>query len=371
MWAGQKAEEGELEMACVRRSALLVLVLLLSGCVSKGQFLMQQERLRALEFKVQELQGTLSKSQEEDETARGSIRMDQADVKADLIDLRTEIQQLGGELSSTAHRKDSDAKERQALEQSLAFQMNHILEQMQAIEARMVQIEDFFGLKAKTAPGTGKTWKAPATPASVPQPVASPPAPAPADVQGETPAPTGTVPQVVLSPPEPAPPPEPLSAEESYNMAYHLFQSRKFEASRTAFEQFLDRHPESHLVDNARFWIGETYYQTADYERAVVVYQKVLGKNPKGSKAPDALLKTGFALAQMGENTAAAAALEKLVREYPQASQVKLAREKLKLLKPKEDQEKARVHEGNQTSEKPSSKKPPAQQKPPKAKNPS
>ena len=369
LWPGPKSAERVLEMAFGRRGILLVLAVLLSACVSKGQFLQQQQRVRALEFKIEDLQGTLSKSEEEEETARGGIRMDQADVKADLIDLRTEIQQLRGELSTTAHGKDSEAKERQALEESLAFQLNHVLQQMESIEARLTQIEDVLGLKAKAGSAAGKKGKARAGPANAPEPSPPSAASAPAEIQEPPSALASPSPEVALTPPEPAPPPPVLTADDSYNIAYRLFQARKFDAARNAFEQFLERYPESHLADNARFWIGETYYQTADYERAIVLYQKILERNPKGSKAPDALLKIGFALAQMGEDTAATAALEKLIREHPQASQVKLAKEKLKLLKPKE--EKARANEGNQASEKPSSQKPPAEKKPPSAKNPS
>ena len=88
-----------------------------------------------------------------------------------------------------------------------------------------------------------------------------------------------------------APPKKELSAEEAYEMAYHLFKSNENEAARKALDQFVQRYPQSSLVDNALFWMGETYYRTEDYENAVLKYQQVVKEYPKGSKGPDALLK--------------------------------------------------------------------------------
>jgi TolA-binding protein len=59
----------------------------------------------------------------------------------------------------------------------------------------------------------------------------------------------------------------------------------------------------------------------------------VVKKYPKGSKGPDALLKMGYALEKMNEPTAAAAAMEKLLKMYPKAPQAKLATLKIKQLK--------------------------------------
>jgi tol-pal system protein YbgF len=116
-------------------------------------------------------------------------------------------------------------------------------------------------------------------------------------------------------------------------MAYHLFKSNENEAARKAFDQFILRYPQSSLVDNALFWMGETHYRMQDYENAVLRYQQVVSEYPKGSKGPDALLKMGYALEKMKEPGAAIAAMEKLLKVYPKAPQAKLATRKIEQLR--------------------------------------
>jgi tol-pal system protein YbgF len=220
---------------------------------------------------------------------------------------------LRGELSSGLHDKEVEGKERESLEASVALQLSYLQQQMETTEARLARIEDYFGLKPLA--GT-KTEKKPMQQASAPPPKAD-----------------GGEKAVALVAPAAVPPKKELSPEEAYEMAYHLFKSNENEAARKAFDQFIRRYPESSLVDNALFWIGETYYRLGDYENAVLNYQQVIKKYPKGSKGPDALLKMGYALEKMNEPAAATAAMEKLLKTYPKAPQVKLATRKIEQLK--------------------------------------
>ena len=299
--------------------ALVLWVCLVAGCVTKTEFLPYQKSVRNLEVETEQLEKQMPEVQGSLEAVRG----DQADIKADMIDIRTEIQQLRGELSSGLHDKDVEGQERESVGESVALQLSYLQQQMQATEARLARIEDYFGLKP---PEDARTGKKPSAQGA-----------ARASKQESTPSATagGGEETSLLVAPVVAPKKE-LSAEEAYDMAYHLFQSNENEAARKALDQFMLRYPESSLVDNALFWIGETYYRTEDYENAVLNYQQVVKKYPKGSKGPDALLKMGYALEKMNEPTAAVAAMEKLLKMYPKAPQAKLATLKIKQLKSNE-----------------------------------
>jgi tol-pal system protein YbgF len=285
------------------------------GCVTKAEFQPYQSSLRDLEQETDQLGKRLPEVTGSLET----VREDQANIKADMIDIRTEMQQLRGELSSGLHEREVEGQERQSVETSVALQLNYLQQKMQATEARLARIEDYFGLKPPKEPAVGKK---PSTQRAAQQAQKSEAPPATATAGEET---------VLLVAPA-VPPKNELSAEEAYEMAYHLFKSNENDAARKAFDQFIHRYPDSSLVDNAFFWIGETYYRTEDYENAVLKYQEVVKKYPKGSKGPDALLKMGYALEKMNEPEAAIAAMEKLVKTYPKAPQAKLATRKIEQL---------------------------------------
>jgi tol-pal system protein YbgF len=297
----------------MKQAILTLAVCLTLGCVTKTEFQPYQTVVRDLQVETDQLQRGLEETRSEVIRSLGSVRTDQADIKADMSDIRTEIQALRGELSYGMHEREVAGKERQSMEESVALQLSYLQQQMETTEARLARIEEYFGLKPLPRV---QTPKAPAKPASTPQKTAG---------GGEENTAAMAVPE--------APPTKELSAEEAYEMAYHLFKSNENEAARKAFDQFVRRYPQSALVDNALFWMGETYYRGEDYENAVLKYQQVVKEYPKGSKGPDALLKMGYALEKMNEPEAAVGAMEKLLKTYPKAPQAKLASRKIEQLK--------------------------------------
>jgi tol-pal system protein YbgF len=92
-------------------------------------------------------------------------------------------------------------------------------------------------------------------------------------------------------------------------------------------------YPSSDNADNAQFWIGETFYQEKSYEKAILEYQKVIEKYPRGNKVPAALLKQGLAFLNLKDRVNSRLIFEELVRKYPNTSEAKAASDKLKELR--------------------------------------
>jgi tol-pal system protein YbgF len=297
----------------------VVLVCLAGGCVTKAEFQPYQESVQDLEVETKRIGKRLAEIQGDLDQSLGTTRTGQADIKADLIDMRTEIQALRGELTSTLREREITGQQRQSMEETISLQLSYLQQKMENAEARLTRIEKYFGLKP--LPGLQEAPK-PVTPESSP-PAYTPPGGGEAEPAAAPAAP----------PPAAAPPMKELSAEEAYDMAYHLFKSNENEAARKAFEQFIVRYPGSPLVANAVFWLGETHYREGQYEKAVLQYQKVVKEYPQGSKGADALLKMGYALEKMNEPAAAIAAMEKLLKAYPKAPQAGLAARKIEQLK--------------------------------------
>lgn len=118
--------------------------------------------------------------------------------------------------------------------------------------------------------------------------------------------------------------------EALYKNAKQTYERKDFAAAREKFKAFLAVYPKGELSDNAQFWIGECYYSEKEYEKAIIAYDDVLKKFPKGDKVPSALLKQALCWQELGDKTFAQSLLKRVIREHPRTQQAKIAKEKLK-----------------------------------------
>jgi tol-pal system protein YbgF len=117
--------------------------------------------------------------------------------------------------------------------------------------------------------------------------------------------------------------------KDVYMEAYQAFKSNRFEEARERFRAILENYPENEFSDNARFWIGETYYKEKNYEEAILAYEELLKKNPDSDKVPGALLKQGLAFYKLKKEDVAKTILEELIKKYPETTQAEIAKKKL------------------------------------------
>lgn len=118
-----------------------------------------------------------------------------------------------------------------------------------------------------------------------------------------------------------------------YKDAYETFQKGNLEGARKKFEAFLKQYPNTELSGNAQFWIGETYYQKKDFEKAILEYEKAIAKHPESGKIPAALFKQAIAFLELGDKTNGRNLLRKVIERYPHSEQAKMAKKKLEAMK--------------------------------------
>lgn len=102
-----------------------------------------------------------------------------------------------------------------------------------------------------------------------------------------------------------------------YETAFAKMRNQDYEGAQAGFDAFIKANPESNLVPNAMYWLGETYYVRNQFEEATRVFAEAYQKYPKGPKAPDNLLKLAMALSGQGKTKDACVALMQLKKEYP------------------------------------------------------
>ena len=121
--------------------------------------------------------------------------------------------------------------------------------------------------------------------------------------------------------------------KEIYDRALRLFRKREFNEAYRTFTEYIDQYPKGKMAPNARFWLGDCYYNQQEYELAILEYQKVIADYPSHIKAPAALLKQGLAFEKLKDNNTAKIVYQKLMEEYSKSDQVATAKKRMESLK--------------------------------------
>ncbi len=149
----------------------------------------------------------------------------------------------------------------------------------------------------------------------------------PSDSQGTSqPGPASSQQYSPLSNPQSADP------KELYNVALADFNKGDYVLAESRFVAFLVQFPQHELAGNAQFWLGEIDYTQKKYEQAISEYDKVIKKYPQSPKIPAALLKTAYAQIELKNNKEATAILRKIIKDYKNTEEAKLAQTRLRKL---------------------------------------
>lgn len=131
----------------------------------------------------------------------------------------------------------------------------------------------------------------------------------------------------------PTPPMAMLSPAEVFNMAYSDYRNGNFELAIDGFKMYEEQFPESPLVDDSLYWIGECYFSQKKHEEAIEQFNELILNYARGDKIPAAYLKKGLSLAELGKKEEALAVFKLLVSKYPLEEETKIAQQKIKELK--------------------------------------
>ena len=111
-----------------------------------------------------------------------------------------------------------------------------------------------------------------------------------------------------------------LSQKKQYDRAFSLLQKGNYERAEVELKLFIENYSDNKLANNARYWLGETYYVRKSYKQAARIFFEGFQVNPKGPKAPDSLLKLGMSLSRLGQSQDACAAFAKVTSDFQKVS---------------------------------------------------
>lgn len=115
-----------------------------------------------------------------------------------------------------------------------------------------------------------------------------------------------------------------------YYTAYTDYIKKNYQYAIAGFKQFLRLYPDNTLADNSLYWIGECYYAQKMYQDAVNTFTQLINTYSEGDKIPDAILKKGFSLIEMGKQAEGIAILKELISKFPLSEEASLAQQKIR-----------------------------------------
>lgn len=119
---------------------------------------------------------------------------------------------------------------------------------------------------------------------------------------------------------------------ELYNTAYRDLIRGNYELALQGFQQFVTQYPNSELLDNAQYWIGEVYYAQGRYQNAIDEFEKVVKWYRNGDKTASALLKIAYSYINIDEIEQGKLYLEEVLKDFPDSEEANLARGRLESL---------------------------------------
>jgi tol-pal system protein YbgF len=226
------------------------------------------------------------------------------DMLSRIEQMQQTIQQLRGDLEVQAHTLDE--MQRRSREQYL--DLDRRLQQLETGQAVTPSFDN-------------------ATPALAPLPVTPPATQVPS-------APERTVVQEVGQPAAQTTPPAVQAGERAeYEQALAILREGRYAEAAQAFNGFLANYPGSSYADNANYWLGETYYVTRDFDRALAAFKGLIDNYPNSPKTPDSYLKTGYIYYEKQDWAASRQALEAVISGYPGTTAARLAADRLQAMK--------------------------------------
>jgi tol-pal system protein YbgF len=123
-----------------------------------------------------------------------------------------------------------------------------------------------------------------------------------------------------------------LSPKEVYNMAYSDYRKGNFELAIDGFKMYREQFPESPLVDNSLYWIGECYFSQEKYPEAIEQFNELLLNYPRGDRIPAAYLKKGISLMELSQKEKSLIVFKLLISKYPLEEETKIAQQKIREL---------------------------------------
>jgi tol-pal system protein YbgF len=150
-------------------------------------------------------------------------------------------------------------------------------------------------------------------------------------------------PQVIKLPPTSSPgaqtesnlpePPEnkpAIDCQATYDEGFIEFRRSEYDKAISTFQLFLDNCPNSEVVENAHYWMGEAYYAKESYDDAIQQFQIIVDKYKNSINYGQAMYKLARSYEELGKKAEAKKYYQQLTKDQPGTLEAQQAAERLK-----------------------------------------
>jgi tol-pal system protein YbgF len=144
--------------------------------------------------------------------------------------------------------------------------------------------------------------------------------------------PTDPVTGAPVVPTAPAGPPPSVSPDKAYQAAWGDYTGAQYDLAIAGFEFYLKTFPKSVRAPEAQLNIGNSYYAMGKFGEAVAAFQRVISDYAQSDSVPTAYYKLGLSYEGLKQIDLAKRAYETAVKNFPNAFDTQLARQRLDAL---------------------------------------
>jgi len=199
---------------------------------------------------------------------------------------------------------NSDAEASRELRAEIRSSVSDLMEQFQAMQANMNDMQDKIGQLAQGQSGRFSV----VTPSRPSDSAAS-------DTTGTTTPPPG------------------IDCQVLYDNSFVNIRRGQYDDAIKGFNDYLKYCGSQELAADAHYWLGESYYSLEKYKDGIAEYDNVARNYATSKKRSGAMYKMARCYEELGQKKDAKVIFKSIVDEYPSTLEASQAKEKLKELK--------------------------------------
>ena len=119
----------------------------------------------------------------------------------------------------------------------------------------------------------------------------------------------------------------------AYQESFELIRRGDYEAAQIAFSNYIKTYQGSSFIDDAKFWLAESFYSQGNYIKALEIFENIQSQYPKSEKIMESILKSGFCYYELGNFEKSLTIFKQIITDYPNSSVSRLATEKLNTIR--------------------------------------
>ncbi len=101
------------------------------------------------------------------------------------------------------------------------------------------------------------------------------------------------------------------------------------ELARAGFREYLGRYPEGDMAHLCMYWIADTWISEQQPDSAWRALTHFEERHPDSPRLPASLLRRALILAGAGKEAESVELLERVIREYPESAEARIARQRV------------------------------------------